>query len=198
MEAYTMWANQYKQQRSVEGLNVRFMEKPKIKRESAIYTLLNNQAFAKHPFWSDRQNEEDLELFYPFRFLLDNENLIIAEVNERPVGFFLWYPDFNQLVSGSRDLNLWDFLRYRTGKRPDTFRFTEIGIIPEYQRSAVAYALISKSLPVLLKHGYQYCEGGFIFEENKASMAFVKRILKRCYGHETEPYRHFAIFEAEL
>lgn len=198
MEAYQIWADQYNLQRQVEGLQVRFMDKSQIKKESAIYTLLNNQAFAHHPFWSDRQNEEDLELFYPFRFLLDNENLIIAEVHDRPVGFFLWYPDFNQLVSGARDLNLWDFLRYRTGKRPDTFRFTEIGIIPEFQRSPVAYALISKSLSVLLKQGYQYCEGGFIFEENKASMAFVKRILKRCYGHQPEPYRHFAIFEAEI
>jgi ribosomal protein S18 acetylase RimI-like enzyme len=86
-------------------------------------------------------------LFKPFRFLLDNENLIIAEIDGKPVGFFLWYPDFNELVASQRDLNVLDVIKYRLGKPIDTFRFTEIGILPEYQGSPVALALINKSLP---------------------------------------------------
>jgi GNAT superfamily N-acetyltransferase len=198
MENYRAWAETYAVDRELRGLSVRFMNKKEIKKESAIYTQLNNRAFVRHPFWADRDNEEDLELFNPFRFLLDNENLIIAEIDGQPVGFFLWYPDFNQLVSGSRDLNVWDVLKYRLGTRMDTFRFTEIGIVPEYQGSPVALALISKSLPVLLSKGYKYCEGGFIFEENKASIAFVKRILQRCEGSEPLPYREYAVFENTL
>lgn len=198
MEVYRTWANSYSAQREMKGLSVRFMDKRNIKKESAIYTQLNNQAFIDHPYWANRDTEEDLDLFYPFRFLLDNENLIFAEINGKPVGFFLWYPDFNQLVSTQRDLNVFDFIKYRLGSTPDTFRFTEIGIIPEYQRSPVALALINKSLPTLLEKGYKYCEGGFIFEDNRASIAFVKRILQRCYGTEPESYRQFAVFETTL
>lgn len=198
MEAYKAWAQTYTMQREMKGLNVRFMNKRKIKEESARYTQLNNQAFQQHPYWANRDNAEDLELFYPFRFLLDNENLIFAELNGKPVGFFLWYPDFNQLVSSSRDLNIWDVIKYRLRKPIDTFRFTEIGIVPQFQRSPVALALIRKSLPELMDRGYKYCEGGFIFEENKASIAFVTRILKRIHGVEPEPYRQFAIFETTI
>jgi Acetyltransferase (GNAT) family len=198
MEMFRAWVQSYFVNRELSGLTVRFMNKRKIKDESAIYTRLNSQAFAKHPYWANRDNEEDLELLYPFRFLLDNENLIFAEINGRPVGFILWYPDFNQLVSSQRDLNVFDVIKYRLGKSIDTFRFTEIGIIPEFQRSPVALALMNKSLPSLLEKGYKYCEGGFIFEENRASIAFVKRILKRCYGEEPETYREFAIFETML
>lgn len=198
MEVYNAWAQTYSAQRKVNGLSLRFMDKKNIKRESAIYTSLNNQSFTKHPYWAKRDTAEDLELFYPFRFLLDNENLIIAEINGKPIGFFLWYPDFNKLKSNQKDLNVVDVLKYRLGRKIDTFRFTEIGIIPEYQRSPVALALISKSLPTLIDKGYKNCEGGFIFEENRASMAFVKRILQRCYGKKPEPYREFAVFETTL
>jgi hypothetical protein len=197
MEVYEKWAKSYVQ-RELKGLNVRYMDKRKIKDESAIYTLLNNQSFTQHPYWADRNVAEDLELFYPFRFLLDNENLIFAEIDGRPIGFYLWYSDFNQLVSSHRDLNVFDVIKYRLGATPDTLRFTEIGIIPEYQRSPVAMAMLNKSLPAILEKGYKYCEGGFIFEENLASMAFVKRILHRCYGAEPEIYRQFAVFETTL
>lgn len=198
VEAYAAWAASYSPQKELPGLNIRFMDKQQIKAESAVYTLLNNQAFTNHPYWAKRDKEEDLELFYPFRFLLDNENLIFAEINGKPVGFFLWYPDFNQLVSSQRDLNVFDVLKYRLGKTPDTMRFTEIGVIPEYQRSPVALALINKSLPALHEKGFKYCEGGFIFEENQASMALVKRMLQRCYGVEPEIYRQYATFETTL
>ena len=198
MEAYHAWAQSYSSQRKLKDLKLRFMDKKQIKKESAIYTQLNNLAFTQHPYWANRDVEEDLELFYPFRFLLDNENLIFAEVQGIPVGFFLWYPDFNQLKNNQKDLNVWDVLKYRINPKIDTFRFTEIGIIPEYQRSPVALALISKSLPTLIDKGYKYCEGGFIFEENRASIAFVKRILQRCYGEKPEPYREFAVFETTL
>jgi len=95
-------------------------------------------------------------------------------------------------------LNIWDVIKFRFKNSIDTFRFTEIGIIPEFQGSPVALALINKSLPTLAEKGYKFCEGGFIFEENRASIAFAKRILKRCYGYEPEPYREYALFETML
>jgi len=198
MDVYTAWAHSYTSHRELNGLSVRFMNKKNIEKESAIYTELNNRSFLKHPYWANRDKAEDLELFKPFRFFLDNENLIFAEINGKPVGFFLWYPDFNQLLNSQRDLNVTDLIKYRLGKSIDTFRFTEIGILPEYQGSPVALALINKSLPALIGKGYKYCEGGFIFEENRASIAFVKRILQRCYGKEPTVYREFATFETSL
>jgi hypothetical protein len=199
MDVYHQWAQSYPASRQLNGLTVRFMDKKNIQSESAIYTKLNNEAFINHPYWANRDEAEDMELFNPFRFLLDNENLIIAEMNGEAIGFYLWYPDFNQLVRSKRDFNLWDLINYRLlNKKIDTIRFTEIGIIPKYQKSPVALALISKSLPKLIEKGYKYCEGGFIFEENKASIAFVSRILERCYGEKPKPYRQFAVYETNL
>jgi hypothetical protein len=197
LDHYAQWARSYDISRPMEGLHVRYMDKKKIKEDSAIYTMLNNRSFQQHPYWADRDAAEDLELFYPFRFLLDNENLIIAELNGEPVGFLLWYPDFNRMVTSHRDLNLWDVIRYRTGKYIDTFRVTEIGILPQYQRSPVALEMIRKTLPALYRKGFKYCEIGFIFEENLSSIAMLKRLLQRV-GQSAQPYREFATFETDI
>lgn len=195
---YHQWAATFKPSKQLEGLNVRFMNKKDIKRESAIYTQLNNLSFTKHPYWADRDVAEDEELFYPFRFLLDNEHLIIAEHNGEPVGFYLWYPDFNQLIDSQRDFKPYDVVKYRIKNKIDTFRFTEIGIIPKYQRSPVAMAMVNKPLPKMVEMGYKYCEGGYIFEENRASIAFTTRILQRANVKKPEPYRQFAVFDGKL
>lgn len=198
MDAYFKWMNAYEYDRKIEGLTIRFMNKKDIKSESAIYTELNNKAFIKHPYWANRDEEEDQELFSPFRFLLDNEHLVIAEVNGKPVGFYLWYPDFNQLVNNHRDLNAIDVLKFRLNNKIDTFRFTEIGILPEYQKTSIALLMINKTAPKVYKDNYTYCEGGFIFEENKASIGLVTGLLKRVFGKNPEPYRQFAVYDGNL
>ena len=174
------------------------MDKRQLAREIGIYTFLNNKAFATHPFWAERKDKEDLELFYPFRFLLQNENLIIAELKGKPVGFFLWYPDFNELVTSQRDLNFWDVLKFRNGKKINVFRFTEIGVLPELQKSPVGFSLLMKSIPVFKRCGFEYCEGGFIFEENTSSIALVTRMIQRSTGIKPLPYRRYAVYEGKL
>ena len=192
------WAEKYKGLDKMEGLTVRFMNRKKIKDESRIYTELNNKAFIHHPYWANRDPEEDIELFYPFRFLLKNENLIFAEYKGKPVGFFLWYPDLNELKKDSSDLNLFDVIKYKFSPRFKTFRFTEIGILPEFQRTPVGLALFRKALPVLQKEGYEFCEGGFIFEENKASINLGVRVITRSLGEKPKPYRQYAVYEGTV
>jgi GNAT superfamily N-acetyltransferase len=198
MKEYINWFNRYKIKRLIRGVKTRNMDKKNIKKELEIYTELNNKCFTRHPYWADRSIEEDLELFYPFRFLLKNENLIFAEYEERPVGFFLWYPDFNQLVTGTRDLNAFDVIKYKTGASINAFRFAEIGILPEYRCSSVNIALIQHAVPYIENLGIDYCECGFIFEENTESIAMMKRFMNRFFKRDVEPYRKFAVFEGVL
>ncbi len=195
MDRYAEWAFSVGLTGRIPGLTLRFMNKKKIREEVPHYTWLNNQSFRDHVFWADRSPEEDVELFYPFRFLIRKENMVFAEQHGKPVGFFLWYPDFNQLVKGPREINALDVLQYRLNNPIDTFRFTEIGILPAYRRSDIGMAMIRKALPVVMDQGYRYCEGGFIFEENRASMALVNRMLARSFGRPPAPYRSYAVYE---
>lgn len=180
------------------GITVRKMNKKKLRQEIEIYTHLNNACFPGHPFWADREVEEDFELFHPFRFLIKEENLLIAELDGEPIGFFLWYPDFNQLVKGDQHLGLPHVLRYHFADPINTFRFTEIAVLPKHKISQATQAMILHAIPYLNRLGYTYGEGGFIFEENRSSIIMTRRFIERATGKKVEPYRQYAVFEGEL
>jgi len=180
------------------GITVRKMNKKKLLREVEIYNYLNNACFSEHPFWSERTVEEDFELFYPFRRLLCEDYFLFAEYEGKPIGFLLWYPDFNELVKGDQHLGLKHVLHHRLHDPIKTFRFTQIAVLPEYRISSATLALILKMIPPVQKAGYQFGEGGYIFEENIRSISMTRRFLKRATGSRMEPYRRYAIFERNL
>ncbi len=181
-----------------DKIKVRTMCKKRLKEEVAIYTYLNNSSFQKHPYWSDRAEEEDYELFKPFAAMLDEENLLIAEVDGKPVGFLLWYPDYNQLVKGNGHIGVLEWLRFKLFNPIDTFRFTEFGVLPQYRKTAVVDEMIRKLTELIERTPYKTVEGGFIFEENASSIAVTLRYAFRTMGKEMEPYREYAVFERQL
>lgn len=181
-----------------KGITVRKMNKKRLRHETEIYTYLNNVCFSGHPFWADRHVEEDFELFHPFRFLIKEENLLFAEKDGEPIGFFLWYPDFNELVQGDNHLGLRHVLRYHVANPIKTFRFTEIAVLPGLKNSHAVQAMILYAVPYIKKHGYTLGEGGYIFEDNRDSMMMTRRFLNRATGTNLEPYRRYAVFESAL
>ncbi|MBN2545568.1 MAG: GNAT family N-acetyltransferase [Spirochaetes bacterium] len=183
----------------LKGITVREINKKRITDEIKIYTYLNNACFKNHPYWSDRTVEEDLELFYPFRFLLNNDNLLFAEYDNKPVGFLLWYPDFNELVDNqNKDIGLFQLMKYNFANPIDTFRFTEISVLPEFRNKPVTFALILKLIEAVKKTKYKTGEGGFIFLENTASKNMTERFLKRATFSDFKPSRSYALYEGSL
>ncbi len=182
------------------GLTVRFLNKRRLRSDIELYTDIDNRAFSntQYWYWSNRDGEENYELFHPFRFLMREEDLLFAEKDGKPVGFLLWYPDFNGLVQPGRDIGPLDLLRYRLASPLRATRLAEVAVLPEYRRLPVMATLLLKSLPTLERRGYETCEGGFIFEENRASVVMAQRYFVRDAGHPLEPYRHYGMFEADL
>jgi hypothetical protein len=181
-----------------KGITVRKLNKKKLRQETEIYTWLNNTCFPGHPYWADRLAEEDFELFNPFRFLIKEENLLFAEKNGKPIGFFLWYPDFNQLIRNKQHLGWKEVLKVHFANPINTFRFTEIAVLPGIQNSYAVQAMILYAIPYIQKTGVTVGEGGFIFEENTKSIVMTRRFLERVTGAKMEPYRRYALFEKIL
>ncbi len=177
---------------------VRQMNRKRFAEDVEIYTFLNNACFGEHPYWSDRATAEDFELFHPFRFLIKDENFLVAEHNGQPIGFLLWYPDFNELVHSDRELGVHDVLRYHARNPVRSVRLTEIAVLPQHRRRGADAAMILRMIESVEKGGYDYCEGGFIFEENLGSMALTLSYMRRALGRQPEPYRRFCVFEGSL
>lgn len=180
------------------GITVRTLDKRQFKRDIAIYTALNNACFQEHPFWAERSEAEDYELFHPFRLLLKEEYFLFAEYQGKTIGFLLWYPDFNELVKGQSQLNALHVLRHRLRDPIRTFRLTQIAVLPEYRISKASLAFILRMIPPIKKAGYQYGEGGFIFEDNSPCLNMTARFLQRGTGNALKSYRRYGMFEGEF
>jgi ribosomal protein L30/L7E len=185
----------------MHGITFRFMNMKNLRREVELYTYIDNTSFTntRYWYWSNRKPIENYELIHPFRFLLREENLVFAEKNGEPVGFLLWYPDFNELVHSSRPITIVDVIRHRCTKAVRTMRLTEVALLPKYRQSPAVIGMLLKIIPYIRKRGLSTCEGGFIFEENRNSMVMTSRLLERAFGiRGMEPYRRYGIFEGEL
>ncbi len=182
------------------GVTVRFLNKHHFRKDIQLYTYIDNTSFSSTPYWywSNRNPMENYELFHPFQFLMKEEDLLFAEKDGKPVGFLLWYPDFNGLVPAGRNLNLFDVLRYHIANPLRAVRLAEVAVLPEYRRLPVMATLLLKSLPNVERRGYEIVEGGFIFRENRSSMLMVQRYMERGLGNQLEPYRRYGMFEAKL
>ncbi len=182
---------------------IKKLDRTNLQEYSKIYTQLNNSCFKNHPFWADRDDIEDLELFESFRHLLKNENLIFAEYNGKPVGFLLWFPDFNQLLKRNRQLKAsnkfgYDVLRYKFCNPIKTFRFTEIAVEPDFRKKGVEMALINQMIHDVIAGGYKFGAGGFIFEENIDSINMALKYIERVTGAKMQQDNEYAVFETTL
>jgi hypothetical protein len=180
------------------GITVRNMNKKKFKQEMGVYSYLNNACFQEHPFWADRTPAEDLELFNPFRLLMKEDYLLFAEYDGKPIGFILWYPNFNELITGHAHLGLQHVIRYLLHNPIKTFRYTQIAVLPEFRKSKATLALFVAMVQAVQRAGYEYGEAGYVFEENQKSISMSRRFLERGLGTKIEPYRRYAIYEGNL
>ena len=158
------------------------------RREMETYTDLNNQCFVNHPFYYQRSVAEDYELFNSLRLFLNEENLIFAEVDGKPVGFLLWYPDFNTFVPDGKTAGVGTFLKNKLfpGKI-EKLKVVEIGVLPEYQQSGLILGLFHQCYK-FAGNKYAHFESSWIWDENHESRACAKRMMD-------EEYKHFQVFE---
>lgn len=151
---------------------VRNMDYKHFKRDIQIYTDLNNDAFSKHLFYFKRSFEEDYELFKPFKILLKEENLLIVEKDQKPVGFMLWYPDYNELIPSGKGLSLKTVIDHKLLKKKiTTFKIVEMGVIKSEQKTGAILALFN-ALYQRTKDQYDYCESSWILKNNTDSSNF--------------------------
>lgn len=162
--------------RTRKKLDARYTVRPinfkKYKSEIETYTNLNNAAFTDHLFYYPRTFEEDYELYKPFKWLLKEENLLFVEKEGQPVGFMLWYPDYNELLKKDQKVSLKTVIDHKVLRKPiSTFKIVEMGIIPSEQKRGAILALFSH-LDGLVKDKYQYMESSWILRDNTHSANF--------------------------
>ncbi len=151
-----------------------------VKTTVQTYTKLNNRCFKEHLYYYPRVMEEDYELFKPFSWLLRDENLLFVyrrdgegkKASEDPVGFMLWYPDYNELIPHGGTITLktlWD-LKIRK-KKIEKMKIVEMGIVPK-ERNRGAILALFQELESYVIANYQYLESSWVLGNNEPSKGF--------------------------
>lgn len=162
-----------------------------LEQTAKIYTSINNAAFGQHRFYYERRIEEDIELFREFKAFIKPENLLFLYSGEVPVGFMLWYPDFNQLIKPGEIIGIKTWVRWKLWpENIDTFKIVEIGILPEHQNRGGILRLF-EACQDLVRNRYKWCEAGWILSDNIASRGFGERWADR-------EHHHFKVFLIEV
>ena len=152
--------------------SVRKVDFNNYKSEIEIYTEINNNAFSNHLFYYPRKTEEDYELFKDLKYLMKEENLLFVEKAGVPVGFMLWYPDFNEIIEKNETVGIKTVLKNKLfSHRIKTFKIVEMGVIPEEKNRGAILALFDYCFKCT-KGKYDTMESSWILKDNFKSKSF--------------------------
>jgi len=158
------------------------------------YTKLCNEIFSGHKYYYKREYEEDIELFSAMLPLLNEGNLIFAMKDGAPVGFILWYPDYNELVPRLGRVDFGTFIKCKLlGQKPKTIIVTEIGVYPEYEGSGLILSLFNE-LNNIVRKKYSSATtivSSWIYDENEKSKKLASFLLE----HKN---KEFVSYEADV
>ncbi|NMB95901.1 MAG: hypothetical protein GYA02_04720 [Clostridiaceae bacterium] len=101
--------------------------------------------------------------------LVDPEIVLIARtVDNRPIGFLVAVPDYNQLLKHINGrltpFSIFKYLKYK--KKIDGARILIMFVIPEFRKKGVSFAMYHQCFINGLKKGYTWGEGSTIGEDN--------------------------------
>jgi GNAT superfamily N-acetyltransferase len=128
------------------------------------------------------------------RAFLDEELIWFAYFNDKPIAFFILYPDLNQIIkyfNGS--LNLWNKLRfiwYRKSHKMTRIRAVVGGVHPSYQNSGIESSIFLHVYRVLQKkRWYRELELSWVGDFNPKMIAIYEALgATRAKTHYTYRY----------
>ncbi len=191
MEDFNMEGQERAIQRVCSNFTFRPMNFKDFKNEMKLYTDLNNACFLNHPFYFKRNYEEDYELFKDLKLFLKEENLIFAEENGKPIGFLLWYPDYNELIAPGKAIGLSTFVKNKLfAHRIKKYKIVEIGVLPKFHNTGAILGLFYACYQ-RTKGKYDAYETSWILDTNFKSKNFGVKWAN-------EEYKHYKVYEIVL
>jgi GNAT superfamily N-acetyltransferase len=127
------------------------------------------------------------------RPFLDPDMALFAEVEGKPVGFFVAFPDLNRvLIHLNGRLFPTGWLKVRRAMRQiDVVTFKLMGVLEEYRRRGIDALLYLEGLKAFFETGYEWLDGSLTSEFNP----MINRIASRLGA---ERYKRYRLYQMAL
>lgn len=173
----------------VRNINMRNF-KDEVNRVKQIY----NSAWSKNWGFIPMTDEEFDHLAKNLKQIVDPHMVFIAEVNDKPAGFSLALPDFNQVLARLNGrlfpLGIFKLLWHtKVRNKIDGVRLITMGVVPEYQRRGIDTVFYAETYNVGVKRGYKWAEMSWVLEDN----VLMNRVLELLGAKLYKKYRIYEI-----
>jgi GNAT superfamily N-acetyltransferase len=175
-----------------ERLTIRPIDMKRLKKETQVIREIYNSAWQKNWGFVPMTDDEFYHMAKKIKQFADPRLILIAEVDDRPVGVSITLPDINQVLKRLNGrlgpIEIAKFLYYR--KKIDGLRSLIGGVRKEHRSTGIIAALYYETEKMAVKLGYKWCELGWNLEDNELinrfDMAIGARIYKRYRIYETD------------
>ncbi len=152
----------------------RFLNMKHFKKDMLIFGELCHECLKTTNYYSKKTPYEMYELMKKMKFIMKKEEIIFVLKDGKEIGFVYTHPDYAELFSRPK-LNYFTFyIRYLFQKTSNVI-YNIICVLPEYQKSGLAVALIHKSI-MMRKIKYPNGVSSFILEDNIQSTALCRKL----------------------
>ena len=164
--------------RRLPGIKIRKIRLKDIHEEVKIVREIYNSAWRDNWGFIPLSDEEFSALAEDLKTIVDDDFAHIAEIDGKPVGFSIAFPDINQILKkmNGRLLPFGIFTLLWNRKRINKIRTALMGIVPEYQGRGIDVLLHREAIENGLKKGVNSSEVGWIVESNVNMLRVAEKI----------------------
>jgi hypothetical protein len=170
------------------GIKIRPFNRFKFKKDMILWTNMLINEFSNHWGYTNVSLEEIRTRFgiNLLRWIVDPPLFLIAEKDDKAIGFRWSLPDYNQIF---KDLNgklgLSGGIKFLSRKhRINRGRFIVMGVKKDYRNIGIGTYMNYLTLLEMKRRGYETAEYGWIDEDNIASLRAGEKIggkIYKCY-----------------
>lgn len=167
-----------------QGYHFTFLDMKQADRFARDFMIIYNEAWKDvHKHFKPMTIEQARKTFDSMKAILDENLIVFAYHNDRPIAIFVGIPELNQLfryVNGKMDIwGKMKFMYHKLTGKCDTVYGIVFGIVPEYRNKGVESGLIlSIQKGVLSSHRYNNMYIAWIGDFNPKMVRIVELLTK--------------------
>jgi GNAT superfamily N-acetyltransferase len=177
-----------------ESVKIRNIDMKDFKNEVEKIKQIYNSAWSKNWGFIPMTDEEFDHMAKSLKQIVDPHMVFIADVDDKPAGFSLALPDFNQVLHRLNG-KLFPFgilkLLWHTKikSKIDGVRIITMGVVPEFQKRGIDTVFYVETYNVGVKRGYTWAELSWVLEDN----VMMNRVLELLGARLYKKYRIYEI-----
>ncbi|MDR1928659.1 MAG: hypothetical protein LBQ07_01035 [Endomicrobium sp.] len=152
----------------IPTLRIRNIQKKTYKEDLNTIISIYNCAWEENWGFIPYSMDEFLSIATRLKTIIDPEMILIATIDDLPIGIIISLPDYNQVLKRINGklfpIGLLKILYYRT--KIDSLRLVIMGIIKGYRHKGIAAVMCEKGLENAIRLGYKHCEFSWILDNN--------------------------------